>query len=600
MGMLKPNLRIKLLGGFVCVALLGLAASLVSRSYLSEMGQAVGDQYRRISLPTLQLFKINQAFQNMAIGSRDLALAGNDADKVRAVTFIDGQKSAMDDALRELDPMLADEGDKQLAAAFREKLPGYYEQIDALQNLDSAGGRAGLDARTKKLRGAAVNLQTGIDGLLGNFETRAESAAESSQAKVAGVTVAVAASGLALMALSLALGLVLSRNLSRSLRDMARVAGRIADGDLSTELDGRHLRRRDEIGELSAAIAGMRGGIVEGIDGIRQAVRAMEQVGAGLQDHAAETQRTVAAIEAGVESARGMVGGQVDLANNTAGMAAAIVRSMGQLDERIETQAAAVEESSASIEQMLSNIATVNASVEQMAASFGELERAGGEGNALLQTAVKLIDGVAQHSEKLLAANAVVKAIAAQTNLLAMNAAIEAAHAGESGRGFAVVAGEIRSLAENASRQSNEISHDIAEVRAAIGQVVEAARRTGDTFGSIMAMMNSLGSLEQQIASAMAEQAEGSQQIFEAIAGINSVTDDVKANSRQVGADGQAIADRMGELTAGVSELKARIDEFRQSSDRIAAAAGGVLACAGDSAAAVERLTASVDRYKME
>ncbi len=138
-----------------------------------------------------------------------------------------------------------------------------------------------------------------------------------------------------------------------------------------------------------------------------------------------------------------------------------IAENINSLENMIEMQASGVTQASAAVEEMIGNISSVNNSVEKMANSFATLGKTTNEGIMRQSSVAQYVQQVAEQSKTLQDANTAIANVASQTNLLAMNAAIEAAHAGEAGKGFSVVADEIRNLSVTSSEQSKKIGLEL-------------------------------------------------------------------------------------------------------------------------------------------
>jgi methyl-accepting chemotaxis protein len=394
--------------------------------------------------------------------------------------------------------------------------------------------------------------------------------------------------------LAILLSLLLVRMIRKPLNLALGLASAIIRGDLTARVDPKALEKMDEFGKLMRALNHMQEDLSHSIQQIDTSSNELSELGTNLGRAIADAGDAVGSIGETVEEVNAKVQNQVASVTQTSATITQIVKSIEGLRTDIENQAAAVTESSASIEQMLSNIQSVTRNVEQMGEEFAKLVTASDDGKSKLLTVADKVRVVSEQSRKLLAANTVIKSIAAQTNLLAMNAAIEAAHAGEAGRGFAVVADEIRKLAELSGHQSGEISKDIASILKEIEMVVTAAGASQQAFGTITEEITLLNRFEQEVLQAMQEQSEGSRQILEALAEINGITTHVKDSAGEITDGSRLIRTEMQNLAAVSEELSGsmhRIDDGarqirssavmleeagQRNSDQVAALAGVV------------------------
>ena len=205
-----------------------------------------------------------------------------------------------------------------------------------------------------------------------------------------------------------------------------------------------------------------------------------------------------------------------------------------QLDGYVQRQASAVTQSSASIEQMIANIRSVTDTLSKNAHNVDELDKASEVGRSGLSEVVADIQEIARESESLLEINAIMKGIASQTNLLSMNASIEAAHAGESGRGFAVVADEMRKLAESSGEQSKTINTVLKKIKSSIDKITKSTGTVLSKFETIDGGIKTVAEQESNILKAMEEQGQGSKEILEVISEVNQITHKVKDASREM------------------------------------------------------------------
>ena len=243
-----------------------------------------------------------------------------------------------------------------------------------------------------------------------------------------------------------------------------------------------------------------------------------------------------------------------------------ITRNLESLDNNIENQAASVSESSSSIEQMVANIHSVADILKKNSELITTLEERTKHAAQTTDDAAIKIKTMVETSESLIEASAVIQNISSQTNLLAMNAAIEAAHAGDAGSGFAVVADEIRKLAEESGSQGKHISQVLKQLSQEIINVADASKNVSDEFGEIQNMTATIGKQEKVISNAMEEQTVGATQVLDAMRSITNITSEVQNGStemmvgvKQVGTEMQKITDGAAEMANGGNEIESQI-----------------------------------------
>ena len=232
-----------------------------------------------------------------------------------------------------------------------------------------------------------------------------------------------------------------------------------------------------------------------------------------------------------------------------------ISNSITTLDNMIENQASSVVEASSAVEEMIGNISSVDKSVVHMSNEFNELETKTKKGIEKSSIISVLINSISEQSSTLVEANTTIQQIAEQTNMLAMNAAIEAAHAGDAGKGFSVVADEIRKLSETSEDQSERISQEIINIQNGIVQVSAESVEADEIFQDVGNNIESTKTIMIQIKNAMEEQQIGSNQILQALSLMNESTTEVKDTAQSMTEEGNLIKEDFKKLKSLMEDI---------------------------------------------
>jgi methyl-accepting chemotaxis protein len=190
--------------------------------------------------------------------------------------------------------------------------------------------------------------------------------------------------------------------------------------------------------------------------------------------------------------------------------------------------------------------------------------------------------------------------IASQTNLLSMNAAIEAAHAGDAGRGFAVVADEIRKLAENSSKQSKIISSVLKKIKDSIDGITKSTNIVLDKFKAIDDRVRVVSDQESNIRNAMEEQGTGSQQILEAVSSLNELTRKVKQGSVEMLEGSKEVINESRNLEMVTQQISGGMNEMAAGADQINAAVTKVNDITHANKEHINTLVTAVSKFKVE
>jgi len=210
------------------------------------------------------------------------------------------------------------------------------------------------------------------------------------------------------------------------------------------------------------------------------------------------------------------------------------------------------------------------------------------------------IQEIARESEGLLEINSVMENIASQTNLLSMNAAIEAAHAGEAGKGFAVVADEIRKLAESSSNQSKTIGAVLKKIKSSIDKITQSTGNVLNKFEAIDTNIKVVAEQEDNVRSAMEEQGIGSKQLLQGVGNVNDITRQVKSGSNEMLEGAKEVIRESENLEKATQEITLGMNEMSDGADRVNQAVNNVNDISRKNRDAIDVLIKEVSRFKVE
>jgi len=359
--------------------------------------------------------------------------------------------------------------------------------------------------------------------------------------------------GGAILLTTLAAAWLVNRDITLSLGTLRAAMARLADGELATAIPDTE--RRDEIGGMARTVAVFREHMAKEAE-LAAAQEAGRQ-GADLEKSMALA-RMAESIEAATRSGLDQVGVRTAAMAKTADAMSAAALRTGELAGNAAGAAA----------QALANVQTVASAAEQLAASIREIGSQVGRSSEMVGRAVDAsaetrasIEALDHEVANIGSVADVISEIAAKTNLLALNATIEAARAGDAGKGFAVVAGEVKQLANQTARSTEQIAQHIGQVRAATGASVAAVARIEATVNDVNAISGSIAAAVEQQGAATAEIARNVAETADAAQAMRQRTEEVSAEALDTGRHAAAVRDDTQGVGQAMQEVKRAVEQ---------------------------------------
>jgi len=376
--------------------------------------------------------------------------------------------------------------------------------------------------------------------------------------------------------LLISLFFILRQMVSRPLVQVQSVLADIAEGegDLTKQLP---VRSRDEVGMLAGAFNTFEEKLREIIRSLKTTVEHTGEVKNSLSGSAGETSRSLEEITASISAIEKKINELNENINESSSAVEQIIRTIKSQDDQVSDQASAVEESTSAVHEMVASLNNVAAITEAKKKSTDKLVATAVAGGNQLSDTIEAVEDINTSIDSISETVVLINSIAAQTNLLSMNAAIEAAHAGDSGRGFAVVADEIRKLAEDSARNSKEISYIIKNIIEKIRQVGSSARKTGEVFEDVNQEVKEVAYALDEIFSATEELKSGGQEILRAMQMLQDLS--VK------------VAEGSGEMKTGASHLNETMSSVKDFSAQVRGAVSGILSSSNTISEAMNKVT---------
>ena len=386
------------------------------------------------------------------------------------------------------------------------------------------------------------------------------------------------------------------------LKYTAATAAAVSENLSSKEADFTYqmpVKQRDEIGVIIRSINGFIASLRGLVSQLKDAQSSLQNIGENLSGQAEESAKANAKIMGAAMEIKGQTENQSHSLERTNSVLQNAVEGLGGLNALIAEQNQSIAASTASVQEMANTINAVQVAVQEMKDQFRSLVSVSDTGKERQEAVDRQIQGILAQSEALVGANRIIAQIAAKTNLLAMNAAIEAAHAGEKGKGFAVVAEEIRGLAENARSQSDSIKVELSGIAKSVQDTVQISAKSREAFGQVSGQINATDAFITRIDAAMDAQRGASARIGEALDAINAAAGRVQITSTDMTSHMDGVKKEMDELTGIVQAIEQGIIGMGDSAQEVNRAAETVLELAKDTRRNILIMEGTIGSFKV-
>ncbi len=535
------HLRIgtKLLGGFLLLAIIATTVNILNVVRLARIKDMQQKMQTLNIKPMKEVLELTEAFQKTRVNLRDVILAQTPEVLDKAMEQLKENNKVIDESMDVIDA--SSKAAKKAVQDTREAIAAYKVFQEKLVGMVRAGKKSEADAygKTPEITQIIKNCTNKVKGLsAAKIENANKRVQGTIDLTVSSLEISVASSVIMLL-VALGLGFFVTRAITRPLHELARKAEQIAGGDLTVQVAQNS---RDEIGELAGSFARM-------AESLHDTLRRVNDTSSQVAAASEHLQTTSGRISEGTE----------EVARQATTVATASEELSATSGDIAQSCHAAAQSS-----RQANNAAETGAAV--VAQTVDVMNRIADRVNSTART----VEALGIRSDQIGDIIGTIEDIADQTNLLALNAAIEAARAGEQGRGFAVVADEVRALAERTTKATKEIGEMIKsiqlETRGAViemeqgvvevRQGTDEASKSGIALQEIIDQINDVTMQVSQIATAAEEQSATTGDITQNIQMISEVVQETAQRSQDSATDAARLANLSEELRSLVNRFR--------------------------------------------
>jgi methyl-accepting chemotaxis protein len=556
----------KLIGAFILV---GAITAVVGYMGISNMGKIAGLAASSYANETLGISYLKQAdieLIHMDRAEKNLLLASTTEDRDHYKGRIEADIALVNGNLEKARPLVRTDKGKDLLAKFDESWKGYQEvagQVISLAEKDHLEEkRASLDLSVGLGRQRGDAAESVLAEMVADKESTAEKAAQITGETYQSSRIMMLILVVGGIVCGLGLGFFIARSISKPLAELAETAKHISLGDVSQSVD---YRSGDEVGSLADSFRAL-------VDYIREVSELLEQIAEGdltvaVRERSAKD-KLMQSLASMVEKLNSTLRDVSDSATNASSSSQQLAAASEAIASGAQEQAASLEETSASLEEITATVRQ-NADNAQQASQLAVSSKDSAvQGQEVVAQAITAMSEINAASAKIADIISTIDEIAFQTNLLAVNAAVEAARAGDEGRGFAVVASEVRSLAQRSAVAAKEIKVLIQDSLRKVDAGSVLVNRSGETLQGIVGSVKRVTDIVSEMAAAASEQSVGIEQVNTAMTQMDHVTQANSAQTEELSATAEALSEQAANLLELVSTFNLGDGGGKQKSGR--------------------------------